>query len=148
MDERTRTVLLFVGSQLVFVVGLVHVVLGALNWLRWVQAGFLLPRDARWPAFVVSGLAVLAGLALARRATERRPYYVAGIVAMVGYVVAYFGWHLGGHRLLLVAGPAAGGESLTLQWFLDHLLAGPMETFAVVAASLAAAVLLALAATE
>ena len=148
MDERARTVLLFLGSQLVFVVGLLHVVLGALNWLRWAQAGFLLPRDARWPAFVVSGLAVLAGLALARQATDRRPYYAAGVVAMVSYVVAYFGWHLGGHRLLLVVGPAAGGESPSLGWFLDHLFAGPVETFAVLAASLAAVVLLALVAAE
>lgn len=145
MDPDTRATLRFVGAQLVFVVGLLHLVLGVLNWLRWLQVGFVVPRDARWPLFVVSGLAVLGGLVLASRAADRRPYYASGIVVMLGYVVGYFGWHLGGHRPLLVAGPAPPAtEAVSLQWFLDHLLAGPVETLAVVAEVLAAAVLLAL----
>lgn len=148
MDGRARTALEFVASQLVFAAGLIHVVLGARNWLRWLGAGFLLPRDVRWPLFVLSGLAVLAGLYAASRTADRRPYYVAGIVVMLGYVVAYFGWHLGGHRPLLLLGPAAGTEAITVHWFLDHLFAGPLETVSVVAELLAAAALAALLATD
>ena len=85
-------------------------------------------------AFVLSGVAVLAGFAHARRAADRRPYYAVGVVAMLGYAVGYFAWHLGGHRLLLVAGrPTPEAEVITVHWFVDHLLAGPLETVSVVA---------------
>lgn len=141
MDDRTRTAVRFVASQLVFVVGLLHLGIGAVNWLRWAMAGFLLPRDLRWPVFVVSGLAVLVGLYLAREADDRTPYYGAGVVVMLGYAVGYFGWHLSGHRSLLLLGPAADLETVSVQWFLDHLFAGAVETVSVFA-EVAAAVLL------
>lgn len=149
MDEGTRRLVAFVASQLVFVAALIHVAVGAVNWIRWLSAGFLVPQDARWPVFVLSGLAILAGIYAASRAGNRRPYYLAGIVAMLGYVVAYFGWHLGGHRLLLVAGPAAGNaESITLQWFLDHLFAGAVEFVSILVETLAAIGLTVLFVTE
>lgn len=141
MDDRTRTALRFVASQLVFVVGLLHLGIGAMNWLRWAMAGFLLPRDLRWPVFVVSGLAVLVGLYLAREADDRTPYYAAGIVVMLGYAVGYFGWHLSGHRPLLLLGQGTPTESVSVQWFLDHLFAGAVEAVSVFA-EVAAAVLL------
>ncbi|MFB6361641.1 MAG: hypothetical protein ABEH59_10015 [Halobacteriales archaeon] len=144
MEARTRSVLRFVGSQLVFVVGLLHLGLGLVNWVRWLGAGFLLPRDFRWPVFVGSGLAVLAGLFLGRRAADRTPYYLAGIAVMLGYVVGYFGWHLSGHRPLLVLGQSVAAETVSVGWFLDHLFAGPVETVAIVAEVLAALTLLAL----
>ncbi|MDZ7702304.1 MAG: hypothetical protein U5J98_09725 [Halobacteriales archaeon] len=144
MDDRTLTGLRFVASQLAFVVGLLHVGLGAVNWLRWVGAGFLVPRDLRWPVFVASGLAVLVGIYRSREAADRRPYYAAGVVAMLGYAVGYFAWHLSGHRPLLLLGPGAATETVTVGWFLDHLFAGPVETVAVFAELFAAAALLAL----
>ncbi|MFB6352862.1 MAG: hypothetical protein ABEJ92_02135 [Halobacteriales archaeon] len=144
MEERRRAVLEFVAAQLAFAAGLIHLALGVRNWLRWLGAGFWLPRDVRWPLFVGSGLAVLAGLYAASRAANRRPYYAAGVVAMLGFAVAYFGWHLGGHRPLLLVGAAAGTESITLDWFLDHALAGPLETASLLAELVAAAALLAL----
>lgn len=141
MDDRTRTAVRFVASQLVFVVGLLHLGIGAVNWLRWAMGGFLLPRDLRWPVFVVSGIAVIVGLYLAREADDRAPYYAAGIVVMLGYVVGYFGWHLSGHRPLLLFGTGTATETVSVQWFLDHLFAGPLETVAVFA-EVAAAILL------
>ena len=144
MDADRRAVLEFAAAQLAFVVGLLHVGMGLVNWTRYLGAGFLVPPDARWPAFVASGLAVLAGIALARRAADRRPYYAAGVIAMLAYAVGYFGWHLAGHRPLLVVGPAAAAETVSLGWFLDHLFAGPLETVAVLAEVLAAVLLLAL----
>ncbi len=149
MAADTRRLVGFLTTQLVFVAALIHLALGLFQWLeKLLLAGWLLPRDARWPLFVVSGLAILVGMALARNAADRRPFYVAGIVVMLGYVLAYFGWHLGGHRLLIVAGPAAGNESITFQWFLDHLFAGPVEFVAIVVETLAALGLAALFVTE
>jgi len=149
MDGDTRRLVAFVASQLVFVAALIHVGLGTVNWIRWLAAGFLVPRDARWPAFVLSALAILVGIYAASRAGNRRPYYLAGVVAMLGYVVAYFGWHLGGHRLLLVTGPAAGNaESISLQWFLDHLFAGAVEFVSILVETLAAIGLAVLFVTE
>lgn len=145
MDDRTRSALRFVASQLVFVVALLHLGVGGVNWLRWALAGFLLPRDLRWPVFVVSGLAVLVGLLLAREADDRTPYYAGGIVVMLGYAVGYFAWHLSGHRPLLLLGRGTATESVSLSWFLDHLFAGAVETvsvFAEVAAALVLVVLL------
>ena len=144
MDDRRGVALRFAASQLVFVVGLLHLGLGAVNWLRWAGAGFLVPRDLRWPVFVVSGLAVLVGLYLARGADDRRPYYAAGIAAMLGYFVGYFAWHLTGHRPLLLVGAAPAMETVTVGWFLDHLFAGPLETVALFAEALAALALAAL----
>lgn len=149
MDEDTRQLVAFVASQFVFVAALIHIAVGAINWIQWLSAGFLVPQDARWPAFVLSGLAIVVGIYAASRAENRRPYYLAGVVVMLGYVVAYFGWHLGGHRLLIVTGPGAGSaESITLQWFLDHLFAGPVEFVAIVVETLAALGLAALFVTE
>lgn len=144
MDDRTRTALQFVASQLVFVVGLLHLGLGLVNWLRWLQAGFLFPRDLRWPVFVVSGIAVLVGIYLAREADDRTPYYAGGIAVMLGYAVGYFAWHLSGHRPLLLLGRGTATESVSVQWFLDHLFAGPVETVSVFAEVTAALVLLVL----
>jgi len=149
MDANTRRVVGFVTAQLVFIAALVHLGLGLFQWIeKLVLAGWLVPRDARWPVFVFSGLAVLVGMYAAARAGNRRPYYAAGIVVMLGYVVAYFGWHLGGHRLLLVAGPGAGNESISVGWFLDHLFAGPVEFLAIVTETLAALGLAVLFVTE
>lgn len=144
MREGTRSALRLAATQLAFIVGLLHLGLGVVNWLRWLGAGFLLPRDLRWPVFVVTGLAVLVGIYLTRRTADPRPYYATGIVVMLGYAVGYFGWHLSGHRPLLLLGPGAPTETVSVQWFLDHLFAGAVETVSVFAEVLAAAALLAL----
>ncbi|MHB9288472.1 hypothetical protein ACKVMT_15685 [Halobacteriales archaeon Cl-PHB] len=144
MDDHARRTLEFVGSQLVFVAALVHLGLGLFNWWRWAQVGFALPRDGRWPLFVVSGLAILAGIYLAYRAENPRPYYLAGAVAMLGYVAGYFTWHLLGHRVWVLFGPGAGTETLSVQWLLDHATAGAVETVSLLVEVLAAAILLVL----
>jgi hypothetical protein len=139
MERDTERVVEFVTSQFVFVTALIHLSLGLFNWVRWIEAGFLIPQDARWPVFVLSGFAIMVGTFYARRAENRRPFYAAGIVVLLGYVVAYFGWHLGGHRLFLVAGPGAGTtEAVSVQWFLDHLFAGPVEFLSIVVETLGA----------
>lgn len=144
MDERTSRTLAFVGSQLVFVTAFLHLALGLFNWWRWLQGGFLVPRDGRWPLFIVSGLAIFVGIYLAWRAENRRPYYAAGVVVMLGYVAGYFTWHLLGHRPWILFGRGAGTESISVQWIVDHALAGPLVTVSLLAEVVAAAILLAL----
>ncbi len=141
MDGRVRETIWFVAVQLVFATALLHLALGLLNWIRWFNAGFLFPQDLRWPVFVISALFIYYGLHRALYADNRRPYYLAGIVVMLGYVVGYFGWHLGGHRPYIFFGPGAASEAITLQWLLDHLLAGPLEFVAIVMEILAAVLL-------
>lgn len=140
MDARYRSPLLFVASQLVLLSALVHVFLGAQKWGEYASVGILLPPDIRWPLFVVSGVAVVVGMGLARRSERERRWYLAGAVAMLGYVAAYFLWHLGGHRPLFVLGPATTHQ-LTLEFVVAHYFAGPLETFTLTVELLAAVLL-------
>lgn len=144
MDDSRRGALVFVASQLVFVAALIHVGIGTVEWLRYARYGILLPPDVRWPLFVGSGLAVFAGMALAYRSERERPFYLAGILAMLGYVLAYFAWHLGGHRPLFLFGPSTG-HALTLDILVGHYFAGPMETVALTVELVGAALLAVLA---
>jgi hypothetical protein len=57
----------------------------------------LLVYDPRPAAFVLSATALLVGVSLSRNAPDRRPYYVAGVVVSLVYIVGYLAWHLTGH---------------------------------------------------
>lgn len=148
-DDRHR-MLQLIAAQLVFVVALIHLGLGAVEWGRWLQAGFLVPRDFRWPIFVVSGLATVGGIYYASRSGPgvRRGLYAAGIVVMAGYAVGYFVWHVTGHRPLLIFSPDVGTESVSVEWFLAHLFAGPVEFASIAFETLAVVTLVALLVTE
>lgn len=146
IDFREATVL--VAAHLAFVVAVIHVTLGVLNWAKWMSVGFLFPRDIRWPLFVVSGLLILLGLPLASRIVDRRWIYLGGIILMVGYIVAYFGWHLAGHRPLFFAGPGTHHEGPLLQYLVDHAFAGLVETVSLAAEGLLALILAYLFVTE
>jgi hypothetical protein len=128
MDTRHRSTLQFIASQLVLLSALIHVFLGAQKWGEYASVGILFPPDIRWPLFVVSGVAVVVGIGLARGSARKRRWYLAGIVMMLGYVGAYFLWHLGGHRPLFLLGPATHHD-LTIEFIVAHYFAGPLETF-------------------
>lgn len=130
-DDRTF-VLEFVAVQLVVVAAMIHVVVGMLGWSTWFEAEIPLEAGARYPLLISSGITLLAGIAYAHTRENRRPFYAAGILAMAGYIVGYFLWHLLGHRRYILFGEGAGTESISVQWFLDHLLSGPAEFGAVV----------------
>ncbi|WP_458206334.1 hypothetical protein [Haladaptatus sp. NG-SE-30] len=142
MDSDSISPVHFVTAQLAVVVAVIHLSLGVLNWTRWVMAGFLIPRDLRWPLFVLSGAAIIIGLFLAAAGANRRPLYAGGIVLMVVYIVGYFGWHVGGHRPLLFSGPGTEHAGPLVPSLLDHLFAGPVE-FLALASEFALLVLLA-----
>jgi hypothetical protein len=90
-----------VTAVLALVVGVAHVFHPDLGFFtfaaRVTTVPTLLLSDPRPALFVVSGLAVVVGVALSRDALDRRPYYFAGLALFSGYVVGYFGWHLSGH---------------------------------------------------
>jgi hypothetical protein len=140
MNDGYRSTLLFIASQLVVLSALIHVSLGALKWGEYAGLGILFPPDIRWPLFVVSGVAVLVGIGLARQSPQRRRWYLAGVVVMLVYVAAYFLWHLGGHRPLFILGPATH-HNVTLEFVVAHYLAGSLETFTLTVELLAAVLL-------
>jgi hypothetical protein len=148
MNRRFRGTVLVVAVQLVFIAAFLHVALGLWNWLRWLEAGFLVPQDLRWPVFVGSGLVILYGIYRFFHAETRERYYLAGIVVMLGYAGGYFGWHLIGHPRWLDPSTWLVTEQVGLEWFLDHLFAGPAEFFAVTVETVAAGLLAVLYVTE
>jgi hypothetical protein len=133
MNSEFPTPAHLLAAHLAVVVAVIHVSLGLLNWVKWASAGFLIPRDVRWPLFVFSGVLLVVGLLVAARGRYRKPLYLGGIALMVGYVVGYFGWHLGGHRSFLFLGESAGHHREPLATvLLDHLFAGVVEFLAIV----------------
>ncbi|NEU58283.1 hypothetical protein [Halorussus sp. MSC15.2] len=130
------------AAHLAVLVAVIHVTLGLYNWIRWASAGFLVPRDLRWPLFVFSGVALVVGLVLATRGRYRRPLYLGGIALMAVYVGGYFAWHATGHRPLLLFGEGAGHTGPLVPFLLDHLFAGPVK-FLALTSEVALAVVLA-----
>lgn len=53
--------------------------------------------DPRPVLFVVSGLAIIAGVLLVVRDFPRKPIYAAGMALVATYLLGYFVWHLTGH---------------------------------------------------
>jgi hypothetical protein len=142
MEESRAVALRFLASQLVFVAALIHLGVGAMEWLRRLQYGIVVPIQLQYPLFVLSGVAVVAGLAVAWQSPRRRPWYLAGFVAMLGYVLAYFAYHLAGHRRAILWGRRlAPPEPVTLQFFVDHYFATPMATITLTVELLAAILL-------
>lgn len=57
----------------------------------------LLANHPRPLVFVVTGLAIVIGAALAGMEYQRRLIYGLGILLMVTYILGYAAWHLSGH---------------------------------------------------
>lgn len=58
---------------------------------------YLLANHPRPLVFVVSGLAIVVGVALAGMDYQRRLVYGLGILLMGTYIIGYVAWHLSGH---------------------------------------------------
>ena len=91
----------YLGAALATLVALLHLLdpnHGLLELFALLYANpQVLVFDPRPAAFVVSATALLIGVSLSRNAPDRRPYYVAGILLALTYVVGYLAWHLTGH---------------------------------------------------
>lgn len=132
MDDDHLSWLRLAAANLALIVALLHLGLGVVNWLRYLAGGLLVPTDIRWPLFVLSGIAMLVGLALAREPRYRTPLYTGGMLLMGVYVVGYFGWHVGGHRRLILFGPTTHHDVPLGAFLLDHLFAGVIEFVAII----------------
>lgn len=130
VDSDLPSLVYLVAAHLALVVAVIHLTMGLYNWFRWLSAGFLLPRDLRWPLFVVSGLAIVIGMLLVAQGRHRRPLYAGGILLMATYIFGYFAWHVTGHKPLLFFGRGSQHEGPLLPYLLDHLFAGVVEFLA------------------
>lgn len=119
-DARLRTI----AAGLAFAVSvcyLFHPHLGLPGLVTYANAGtpFVDPRPA---LFVASGVALVAGVNLALFGVRRKPLYVLGIVLLLGHLLGYVWWHLGGHGGVL-PGVAGYGHHLSASVLVSHLAA-------------------------
>ena len=86
----------------------------------------LLALDPRPLAFVLSGLAILAGVTAAIAGVPRRGLYAAGIARMVAYLVGYFAWHASGPGGFLPGREAVATHGHTFgELVIEHLRVDP-----------------------
>jgi hypothetical protein len=142
MEKRSVHHVQFAAAQVAGIAGMLHLGIGIRSWSLYLVGGTLLPPDERVLLWTVSGVAILAGIvAGVYRPRWRRTLYAGGVVVLLGYVAAYFSWHLTGHRSVIFLGdPQLHGVGLG-RFLLDHALAGPLETVALLAELLGAALL-------
>lgn len=101
MTAATRSTrrLEYVAAGLAYVVAIVHLfhpTSGAPALVAYTAAGTPLI-DPRPVAFVLSGVAIIAGANLILLGFPRKPIYALGMALMVVYIGGYFGWHALGH---------------------------------------------------
>lgn len=102
----------------------------------------LLALDPRPLAFVISGLAVLAGVTAAIAGVPRHWLYAAGIALMATYLVGYFAWHASGHGGFLPGREAVAPHGHTFaELVVEHLQVDPWARVAVPAEVLLGVVL-------
>jgi hypothetical protein len=118
----------YLAANLAVIVATIHIALGVYNWYRYARIGIYVPPDLRWPLFVASGVAVLGAIVLVARGWPRRPFYLGGIGLMIVYIVGYFWWHIGGHRLPFAPGPRTHHHGPLSVYILDHIVAAPPYT--------------------
>ena len=142
MPESRAVALRFLASQLVFISGLIHLGVGLIEWVNRIRFGIIVPLQFRYPLFVLAGVAVIAGLAVAWQSPRRRIWYLLGFVTMLGFVLAYFGYHLNGHRQFVLFGQQlAPAETVDLDFFVAHYFASALSTVTLTVELLAAALL-------
>lgn len=136
----------YAGAALAFVVAGIHLFHADRGFPRLValvatdNVG-LLVTDPRPLLFVLSGVAILAGVFLVLWEFPRRPVYLAGMVLVSTYLLGYFAWHLTGHGGFL-PGRAPHYHGLSpVEAVVDHLRRYPVVLLSKVAESLLLVVL-------
>lgn len=96
MDDGNSKRLAYLAAGLASITGLAHLLVGlaaVYDWIRTGELGYVLG-----PAFVVVGIAIFGGLALAYyRPATMRPIYAAGIALSALMLVGYVDWHATGY---------------------------------------------------
>lgn len=91
-----------IGVALAYIVAGIHLTHPKLGMPRLVLLAStgnlsLLVSHPRPLAFVLSGLAIVAGVSLVIWGYRRRALYAFGIALMIAYIAGYFAWHFSGH---------------------------------------------------
>lgn len=141
-DQQLR----YLGAALAYLVAAIHLFHPRRGFPRLVQYASsgnldLVALDPRPLLFVLSGLAILAGVKLVLLGFPRRPVYAAGMALMATFVVGYFAWHLSGHGGFLPGREPLYHGLAPHEAVLSHLGGDPWAAFAVVTELLLAAVL-------
>jgi|GEM_PF-1413794 len=95
MNEETRRWVDLAALQLAGLVVAVHLAWGLDRLAGQLRHGVYV--DPRPLAFVLSSMAVIAGVAYVALGGRRVPVYALGIALMLVYVFGYWAWHLVGH---------------------------------------------------
>jgi hypothetical protein len=96
MAATLRRGLELLALQLAGVIAAVHLWWGLERFVeRYLIYGYL--RDPRPLIFVVTTMAIIAGVAYVTLGGRRKPVYLAGIGLLLAYLSGYFWWHLTGH---------------------------------------------------
>lgn len=137
------------AGVLAYVVATVHLFHPKLGGRRLVRLLTVNPAviatDPRPLAFVLSGLALVAGVLLVQRDNlHERPALLAGIGLMVVYLVGYFGWHLSGHGGFLPNREPLYHDFTPVEATVAHLGGDPFAATAVLSELALLVVLLAL----
>lgn len=92
-DRHTRFVRVCAGALAILVawLHLLHPEYGYEQLLRYIEYGTVF--DPRPPLFVLSGLAVFAGVVLVFKGVAKRPVYLLGIALVGVYLLGYVAWH-------------------------------------------------------
>lgn len=123
---KTGSGLRYAAGALALLVAGIHIYWGFPRLLTYLQAG-LVP-DPRPIIFVVTGIAIILGIAQILDGRNPRPIYLAGIGLMVAYLGGYALWHTGlAHGAFWPWGPEAiTHEEPAVVVVLEHLLADPL----------------------
>lgn len=148
LDISSTQLLRYAGGVLALFVAGLHLFhpqygLGRLIRLLTVDPGLLVthPRPA---AFVLSAIAIVAGIYLALFEIARRQLYALGVVMMLIYIVGYLTWHLSGHGGFLPGRlPNYHGHG-PLEAVVNHLQTDGLAMLAIAAESILAAILVVL----
>ncbi|WP_290819225.1 hypothetical protein [Halovivax sp.] len=129
--ERLR----YVAAGLAFAVAAIHLFHPDLGFLRLVELlaadPTLLSTHPRPLAFVLSAIAIIAGVNAVAMGAPRRPIYAAGMVLVWTYVLGYVAWHYFGHGAFLPGREAHHHDAPAHEMVVAHLAGDPWALAAI-----------------
>ncbi len=81
----------YLAAGLLLAVAATHLYWGFPRLVTQIQIGIV--HDPRPPVFVLSGTAIVLGIARVLDGANPRPLYLVGIALMLGYIAGYAAWH-------------------------------------------------------
>ena len=136
-----RQGLRYLAGVLALVVAGIHLYWGFPRLITQLQIGAV--PDPRPLVFVVSGVAIIFGVAQILDGRDPKPIYLAGIGLMAGDIVGYVAWHtVLGHGGFWPWGPdPITHDASAAVVVVDHLLADPLALGSKIAESVLAGLL-------